>query len=125
MGHGSIHWSELITNDVDGAKKFYGAATGWQFTDMPMPGGTYTMCQIDGRPVAGFAPASMSDAPDLPARWMTYIAVTDIDAVAAQAESDGGKVLQAPFDVPGVGRIAILADPAGAAVGMMTPAENK
>ena len=58
----------------------------------------------------------------VPPHWMMYVEVADIDAVAAKVESSGGKVLNAPFDVPNVGRISILADYDGAVVGMMTPA---
>ena len=36
MKQGAISWSELMTKDVDGAKKFYGELLGWKLTDMPM-----------------------------------------------------------------------------------------
>jgi predicted enzyme related to lactoylglutathione lyase len=58
----------------------------------------------------------------VPTRWFTYIAVDDVDAAVKATEERGGKVIRPPFEVPGVGRIAILEDPGGAAVGMMTPA---
>ena len=124
MTHGHVHWSELMTDDVEAAKAFYGAATGWTFADMPMPEGTYTLCQVDGQPVAGIAPLAMTNDEDLPTHWMTYLAVADIDAVVAKAETGGGKIVTPPFDVPGVGRIAVMTDPSGARIGMMTPAET-
>jgi predicted enzyme related to lactoylglutathione lyase len=55
---------------------------------------------------------------------MTYIAVTDVDAACSTAGKSGGAVLKAPFDVPGVGRIAMIKDPAGAVVGLITPAQQ-
>ena len=62
--------------------------------------------------------------PDAPPHWMTYIAVDDIDKVAAEAPGLGGTVMRAPFDVPGVGRIAIMREPGGAGIGWMTPASS-
>jgi hypothetical protein len=53
---------------------------------------------------------------------MAYIAVDDIDARLAKAEANGATVLRPAFDVPGIGRIAILQDPSGGAIGWMTPA---
>lgn len=122
MAHGSIHWSELMTNDVEAAKSFYGATAGWEFEDAPMPGFTYTLCKVDGVPIAGMMPIEAMGQDGVTPHWMTYVAVTDIDEVAGKVEASGGKVLSAPFDVPNVGRIAILADADGAVVGMMTPA---
>ena len=54
--------------------------------------------------------------------WMSYIAVDDVDAAVAQVAGAGGTVLQQPFDVPTVGRIAQVADGTGAVVGLATPA---
>lgn len=122
MSNGTIHWSELMTNDVEAAKKFYGATAGWDFADMPMPNFTYTLCKVGETPVAGIMPIASMGQEGVSPHWMTYVAVADIDAVAAKVESSGGKVLTVPFDVPNVGRIAILADHDGAVVGMMTPA---
>ena len=55
---------------------------------------------------------------------MTYIAVDDVEATVAATTAAGGAVAQAPFDVPGVGRIAMIKDPSGAVVGVMQPAEE-
>jgi predicted enzyme related to lactoylglutathione lyase len=29
--HGAFFWAELVTTDVDGAKKFYGELMGWTY----------------------------------------------------------------------------------------------
>jgi predicted enzyme related to lactoylglutathione lyase len=55
---------------------------------------------------------------------MTYIAVADVDASVGEAETAGGRIVQRPFDIEGVGRIAIIADPTGAIVGIMTPSAS-
>ena len=59
---------------------------------------------------------------NLPSMWLPYVAVDDCDATARQAAALGGEVLAAPVDVPGVGRYAVLADPLGAAIAVITPA---
>ena len=59
-----------------------------------------------------------------PEAWIGYVAVDDVDARAKKAVQAGAKVLQPAFDIPGVGRIVILAEPGGAAVGWMTPANE-
>lgn len=121
--HGAIWWSELMTRGVEPAKAYYGAVCGWSWETMPMGEGDYHVASANGRPVAGAM--DMSDLPGmegLPPHWFTYIAVDDVDAAARATEERGGTVIRAPWDVPGVGRIAIVEDPAGAAVGLMTPA---
>ena len=120
--HGTIHWSELMTNDVDAAKKFFSVVVGWKISEMPMPNGTYNVCMAGDRPVAGIMSAKMAQGDAPPTGWYTYIAVNDVDAACNACESAGGKVCQQPFDVPNVGRIAMIEDPSGGVVGIMTPA---
>ncbi|MEM1161080.1 MAG: VOC family protein [Pseudomonadota bacterium] len=122
MSHGSIHWSELCCQNVDAAKAYYAQTCGWTMADMPMPTGTYTVCSLNDQPVAGIMDIAELDVPDMMPHWMTYLAVDDIDKVCADAPAGGATVMRAPFDVPGVGRIAMIKDPGGAVVGMMTPA---
>jgi hypothetical protein len=59
--------------------------------------------------------------PGLPAQWIPYIFVDDVDATVKKAAGLRGKVCVPPFDVPTVGRIAVLADPQGAAFGIIKP----
>jgi len=56
-------------------------------------------------------------------QWFTYFAVDDIDARLKKARAAGAKIEREPFEVPGVGRIAILTAPGGAMMGWMTPAQ--
>ena len=119
--HGTSHWSELITGDVAAAKAFFKRVAGWQINDMPMPNGTYNVCIAGDRPVAGIMSREMMGDPDHPPGWMTYIAVDDVDKARKQAGKAKGKVLKEPFDVQGVGRIAMIRDPSGAVAGLITP----
>ena len=121
--HGHFHWNELMTRDVEKAKKFYADTLGWSFEAMPMPDGTYWIATIDGEPVAGIFDINSAEYQGVNEMWMPYIAVDDIDARVRQAAQAGAKVMKEPFDVPGVGRIAMLTEPGGAGIGWMTPAE--
>jgi len=118
--HGNFYWNELMTRDAEKAKAFYGAALGWSFDGMPMPNGTYWIAKMGDKPVGGIFTLGPEHA-GMPEMWFAYIAVDDVDARLEKAKAGGGKVMREPFEVPGVGRIAILGDPNGAGIGWMTP----
>ena len=123
--HGTFCWNELMTRDVERAKRFYRDTIGWSFEGMPMGGGTYWMRQVerqDGR--RNFRARPRPNIDGVPEGWMSYLAVDDVDARVAKALKDGAKLMKPIFEVPGVGRIAILMQPGGAGVGWMTPATN-
>jgi uncharacterized protein len=120
--HGSFYWNELLTRDVERAKKFYGDTIGWTFDSMPSPDGTtYWLAMHGGKPVAGLFPTNGPGFEKLPEAWMSYLAVDDVDARVKKATAAGAKLMRPIFDVPNVGRIAILTEPGGAGVGWMTP----
>jgi uncharacterized protein len=122
--HGTFYWNELNTRDPGRAREFYGSTLGWTFEKMPMPGGgAYHIAKQDGKPVAGIFDTSSPDFTDIPPHWLAYIAVDNIDERVAAAKKAGAQVTREPFDVEGVGRIAILMDAVGAAIGWMTPAQ--
>ena len=123
--HGTFHWNELLARDVERAKKFYKSTVGWSFESMPMPdGGTYWLAHVEGRPmpVAGIFSIAGAQFKGVPECWMPYLAVDDVDKRVAKAVKAGAKLMKPIFEVPGVGRIAVLQEPGGAGVGWMTPA---
>ncbi len=120
--HGTVHWTELNSHDVEKAKAYYARVCGWEYDAMPMAEGTYHIAKLGEQMVAGlFDLAVMPEMKDLPSHWLTYLAVDDVDAAAKETEAMGGNIIRAPWDVEGVGRIAIVSDPSGAALGLMTP----
>jgi predicted enzyme related to lactoylglutathione lyase len=122
--HGTFHWNELMTRNVAGAKKFYADTIGWSYDAMPMGGGmTYWVAKMGEQPVGGIFDIASSDYDGVPEGWMSYLAVDDVDARVKKAIKAGAKLMKPTFDVPGVGRIAILTEPGGAGVGWITPAE--
>jgi len=119
--HGNFYWNELMTRDVEKAKKFYAETIGWTFEAMPMPNGTYWVAKLDGKPVGGIFPLNGPEFAGVPECWMSYLAVDNVDARVKKATASGAKLMKEPFDVPGVGRIAMLTEPGGAGIGWMTP----
>ncbi|WP_421725537.1 VOC family protein [Bauldia sp.] len=122
--HGAFHWNELMTRDSAKAKDFYGKTLGWTFEDMPMPEMVYTVIRSGDETVGGMFEMSGPGFDGMPDHWMSYIAVDDIDKRVQALKDAGGTVMREPWDVEGVGRIALVADPGGAAQGWMTPSDN-
>jgi predicted enzyme related to lactoylglutathione lyase len=120
--HGTVCWSELMTRDVAAARRWYEQVCGWHWEVSAMPDGDYHVAMAHGRPVAGLYDMTGQEAFEkMPSHWFTYLAVDDVDAALAQATSAGGTVIRPPFEVPDVGRIALVTDAGGAALGLMVP----
>jgi predicted enzyme related to lactoylglutathione lyase len=85
-------------------------------------GGAYWIAKAGGESVGGLFDISGPDYKGVPESWMSYIAVDDVDERVKKATKAGAKVMKPAFDVPGVGRIAMLLEPGGAGIGWMTPA---
>lgn len=113
MKHGAFSWFELMTTDVESAKKFYKELFNWELKEMPMENMNYTVASVDGEDVAGLMP--MPPGPEeMPPAWSQYITVDDVDVTAAKAKEMGGKVLVEPQDIPEIGRFCVIQDPQGA-----------
>jgi uncharacterized protein len=124
MSHGTFCWNELMTHDVEKAKAFYSKAVGWAFDAAPMVGGgTYWIAKIGDKPVGGIFPMNGPEYKGMEERWVSILAVDNVDARVKKATQAGAKVMKAPFDIPNVGRIAYVQEPGGAMVGWMTPVE--
>jgi predicted enzyme related to lactoylglutathione lyase len=113
---GTFCWVDLSTTDAASAKRFYGELFGWSHEDLPAgEHGVYTMLRRGGRDVAALSELSPEQRElSAPPHWLCYVAVDDADASAARVKALGGQVVAGPFDVPGAGRMALVADPGGA-----------
>jgi predicted enzyme related to lactoylglutathione lyase len=103
-------WVDTRQPDPKSAAAFYRDLFGWDVEEAADP--EYTLARIRGGDVAGIAPAPDEGRPD--AVWNTYVAVASADEVAAAARAAGGQVVMEPFDLPGSGRMAVIADTEGA-----------
>ncbi len=113
---GAFCWNELMTTDATKSLAFWSALG---FDDKPMdmgPMGTYHVLAS-----AGKERACMMQTPGAPALWVPYVHVADADATAAKAKKLGAQIKMGPDNVPNVGRIAVMADPQGATIGLLQP----
>jgi predicted enzyme related to lactoylglutathione lyase len=113
----SFCWEELSTSDPEGAAKFYSALLGYSVQEVPMgPMGTYRILKRGERQTGGITKLP-PQGPQHPA-WLTYVAVSDVDASTRKARELGAKVHVEPQDIPDIGRFSIIADPTGAAIAL-------
>lgn len=122
--HGTFFWNELMTRDVDRAKRFYGEVIGWSFEAMQSPDGAYWVAKLGDKSVAGLFQLTSPRFDGVPEQWMAYLAVDLVDARVHQAVLQGATLMRPIFNVPGIGRIAILKEPGGASIGWITPVRD-
>jgi predicted enzyme related to lactoylglutathione lyase len=113
---GKFVWFELVSKDAKKAQTFYGEVLGWKVQAFPMGDFSYEMIHAGDTMIGGYA-APKNDGQ--PSHWISYVSVEDVDATAKAVTATGGKVVEAPYDVPGVGRMARIADPQGAELCVM------
>ncbi len=112
-------WSALVTTDPDSAAGFYQLVFDYDVYDFPerqnaqhltLAAKDFARATINPMPVS---------RPDARPYWLNFVRVDDTDAAVARATSLGGQVLMTPrLDRHG-GRIAVIADPTGAPLGVM------
>ncbi len=88
-----------------------------------MDGGITYYVAMDGEtPLGGMFQMEGPEHEGVADHWYAYIAVDDVDARVKTALENGATLVRPIFDVAGIGRIGLIVDPCGAAVGWMTPA---
>ena len=119
---GTFCWTELMTRDVEKAKKFYSALIGWKIAAQDMGGFTYHLINVPGTDdqVGGMMQMEGPQWQGIPPHWMPYIAVDSVDQCAKRAQELGGKVKMPPTDIPNVGRFCVIEDPTGAVISLYT-----
>jgi predicted enzyme related to lactoylglutathione lyase len=115
---GVFVWDELVTSDVEGAKRFYGEVFGWTPEEMGEEYGGYVIFKSGDAQVAGVMQRRDSSTQPL---WIPYVGTSDVDATLEKAKGLGASLHIEPMDIPAVGRIAVLGDPQGAAFGLFRP----
>ena len=122
--HGDFSWTELMTRDVEAAKKFYGELLGWDMDDMPMQSGSYTVLKLGEQAVGGIMKMPAQILAEVPPHWAAYVTVADVDAVAKRAQELGATTIVPPTDIPNVGRFYTFRDPEGAVLSVIAYAEK-
>ena len=109
---GKFVWHNLITNDGEAARTFYGELLGWKF-DVKKDG-RYSVITYRGHNLGGILDASKDENPPKSGRWLSAISVADLDESLAALSEAGGKQVDAPINVSGMGRVVTIEDADGA-----------
>ena len=118
-------WIDTSQPDPEAAVRFYGELFGWDFEDIMPPGSadSYHVARLPGGDVAAVASQPEGAAPR--AAWNTYVWVTDADETAGKVRAAGGTVLSEPREAGDWGRMAVFADPTGAAFRVWQAKEHR
>jgi predicted enzyme related to lactoylglutathione lyase len=114
---GKFVWQDLVTRDPAAARRFYGALLDWTFQDTTRNGKPYAVAHVGGEPVAGIV--AHPDPTEDPALWLSYLSVPNVDQAVEQVTAAGGRILYEPRDLVDIARVAVVADPQGAALGLV------
>jgi len=122
---GSVSWFDLTVPNAEEVRDFYSKVIGWQYQGVPMENGKYEDYNMNapesGKTVTGVCHASGTNK-GLPAQWLLYITVKDVDKSSEVCKASGGKVLLEPRDMGNYGRYSVIEDPAGAVCALFEPA---
>jgi predicted enzyme related to lactoylglutathione lyase len=114
---GALSWCELTTNDPEKAARFYTEVFGYTSEGWG-PDGSYTLLKRGDTMMAGIMKPQQEGWRPF---WGIYFSTPDVDGVADKVKAAGGQILMEPTDGEGVGRFSIVADPQGAAFGVVNP----
>jgi len=115
---GTPSWVDLASSDPDTAKAFYSTLFGWTVDEQGPEAGGYAMFLKKDKTVSGVGPLAMEGQPSA---WTTYVTVDEADVTVDKAKGAGATVYVEPMDVLDVGRMAVFADPTGAAIALWQP----
>lgn len=124
--HGDFCWTEIASTDLEKCRSFYTSVFGWQFDRSQAAGDEMEYLEFSSSGGADADGALYEMQPAMfggsvpPPHIALYVAVDDVDASVAKASELDGKVLFPPYDIPNVGRMAVIEDPTGAAISMIT-----
>jgi predicted enzyme related to lactoylglutathione lyase len=118
-------WVDTSQPDPAAAAEFYAGLFEWELEDSMAPDarGSYFVARLRGGDVAAVG-SLPEDAPQV-ATWNTYVWVDSADEAADAVRAAGGTVLHEPVDIVGAGRMAVCADPEGAAFRVWQPGGHR
>lgn len=120
---GDPMWVDLGTDQLEESKKFYSALFGWEFTDTGADFGHYNIITLNGNRIGGamnslIGPEGPREKAETPNAWGVYLKVENIEESVSAAQEAGASVIVSPMAVGDLGKMAFIADGAGAAVGL-------
>jgi predicted enzyme related to lactoylglutathione lyase len=118
MGNPFVHL-DLVCDDPDAAKKFYGSVFDWKFLEFPEM--RWTGIDV-GEGVGGGLGGKQS--PSDQTSWTAYVGVDDVKATIAKAEAAGATIVVPYMEVGGMGWLGVFVDPQGATIGVWQAAQR-
>jgi len=117
-----VHF-EIPVDDAARAREFYGSCFDWELNEADMGGGNmYHIAHLGESQISGAMDMGPQWPAEVPPHWDVYIWVDKLDSSVKDLKKLGGKVLtEQAVEVPGVGRLHMVADPGGATFYMMEP----
>lgn len=107
---------ELHSTNPERSKEFYSALFEWPLVDVTMGPMQYTMIDTGDGPTAGLM---ATPAPGAPSAWLAFVEVPDVATATKKAASLGATVLRDRTEIPNRGWFSVIADPTGAAIGLV------
>ena len=120
---GAPNWVDLSTPDIESAAEFYRDLLDWDVAVMTTEMGDYHVASVDGHEVAGMMQQG-AEHQGRPATWTMFVYVKNVDETLEKVEDAYGHVLQAPFDIPGGARVAVVSDTTGAMFAIISGGET-
>lgn len=120
---GAPNWVDLSTPDIASAREFYRELLDWDFSVTNTEMGDYHVAKVDGHEVAGLMQQG-EEHQGMPAVWTMFIYVKSVDETLEKLEDAYGHVLQAPFEIPGGARVAVVSDTTGAMFALISGGET-
>jgi predicted enzyme related to lactoylglutathione lyase len=110
-------WFDITAADAITVRRFYAELLGWNIAvDEATNYGVIS--DDEGSPVGGIG--QIGEGNRHPAGVVAYFPVEDVDAAVSAAENLGASIAVAPWEIPGLGRMAVVAGPEGNPIGLMS-----
>ncbi len=112
-------WSSLITSDPNTDAAFYQTLFGYEVFELPSSEGAQHLLLASDNYARASVNTLPANRPNVHPHWLNYVRVEDAVKMTAKVVALGGRVLVEPrIDRQG-GRVAVVADPSGAAFGLL------
>jgi uncharacterized protein len=121
---GTFCVADLSTSDQDGARRFYEQLFKWRIgKEEEDPSHNYYHLFNHDEFLGGILPLAFRN-PGVPPHWQIYLLLSDCDEVATKAKCLGAKLYLPPMKTEDIGRMAVTADPQGAAFAIFEAARQ-
>ena len=117
QSQGRVIWHDLVTDDPEAVKRFYGELLGWQFRAVAE--GDYHLILNQGRAIGGMVDGRRFQQQGSISQWVVVLSVADLDDSVAAVTGSGGRLIGGPADLGRRGRLALAEDPRGAIFAML------